>query len=622
LIRGYFEWSFYYPLASAGHIFSDWRGNLREKRKKLKLERTRKKEEKERLKKEREKEQVEVSSIEKDETIEKSGSVSHEELLESEESKTVGEGLHFKGEFKDQEEIDFEITEKVTEREGDYDKTIRKTSPRREYLFPSIDLLDAPPEISFEVSRDELKENADLLEKTLKDFGIEGRVVHVAPGPVITRYEIEPATGVRVSRIVSLSDDIARVLRAMRVRIIAPIPGKAAVGVEIPNRHMEMVHLKSIINSKKFLDAKSKLTVAVGKTTSGGIYITDLTKMPHLLIAGATGSGKSVCLNTIILSILYRARPDEVRLIMIDPKKLELSMYKALEGYHLITSEDLDEYVITKSSNAVLALRSAEVEMEKRYTLLADAVVRNIEEYNKKAEKSHGKVKALPYIVIIIDELADLILTAAREIEEPVARLAQMARAVGIHLIVATQRPSVDIITGPIKANFPCRMAFQVAQKTDSRTILDRNGAEKLLGRGDMLFLPPGQPEPVRLHNAFVSIEEIERVLEHIKNQPKPEEWELPSVMELQEEGEGEEIIGERDPLFEEAAHLVITHQQASVSLIQRRLRVGYSRAGRIIDELERAGIIGGFEGSKARDVLVDESYLENLKKPNNQRKE
>jgi len=482
------------------------------------------------------------------------------------------------------------------------------------YQLPDLDLLEMPPESKDSVSKEEMAENAQLLENALETFGVKGKVVNVSPGPIITRYEIEPATGVRVSKIAALADDLARILSAKRIRIVAPIPGKSVVGVEIPNRNPEMVYLRSIIGSRQFATAKSKLSIALGKTTSGEIYTLDLARMPHLLIAGATGSGKSVCINTIIASMLYLARPDEVKFVLIDPKKLELSIFKALEGYHLITCEDLDEFVITRADNAIVALRSIELEMERRYEILAGATVRNIDEYNNRVVSGELDKEFLPYIILIIDELADLMMTSAKEVEEPITRLAQMARAVGIHLIIATQRPSVDVITGVIKANFPARIAFQVASKVDSRTILDLNGAEKLLGRGDLLITTPQNPEPLRVHNAYISLEEIERVLEHIENQPKPGEVELPSVKEESVDEFGVYDTGEKDPLYYEALKLVATHQQGSISLLQRRLKIGYSRAARLIDDLERGGIVGPFTGSKARDVLVNEDYLERLR--------
>jgi S-DNA-T family DNA segregation ATPase FtsK/SpoIIIE len=389
------------------------------------------------------------------------------------------------------------------------------------------------------------------------------------------------------------------------------------VGGEIPNRKPEIVYFKSIVNSERFTIVDDKLVIALGKTANGEPFVFNLAKMPHLLIAGTTGSGKSVCINTLLMSVLYRAKPSEVKFILIDPKKLELSVYKALKEYHLITNDDIGEHVITRPQNAVLALRSAEVEMERRYTVLANATVRNIDEYNKKVADGLVEGEHLPYLLIVIDELADLMLTAGKEIEEPIARLAQMARAVGIHLVIATQRPSVDVITGVIRSNFPARIGFQVPTKIDSRTILDTGGAEKLLGKGDMLFLSPGRSEPIRIHNAFITLEEIERVMDHINEQPgSGDDFILPSAKEEEEEEESDdfELSTERDPLFEEALKLVVMHQQGSISLIQRRLRVGYSRAARLIDELEREGIVGPFTGSKAREVLVDTNYLEHLK--------
>ena len=506
---------------------------------------------------------------------------------------------------------EIEIEDAVIEDEVDYDEAHERV-PKREYKLPSVDLLMEPPPIASGQSKDVLLRKAELLIQTLETFGVDGRVTNIAPGPVITRYEVEPGPGIRVAKIANLSDDIARVMEAQSVRIIAPIPGKNSVGIELPNDEPEIVYFKSGINSPKFSESKSVLTIALGKTTAGEIFVADLAKMPHLLVAGATGSGKSVCINTIITSLLYRARPDQVKFIMIDPKKLELSTYKRLQGYHLITSESIDEYVITTPKNAIHALRSAELEMEKRYNLLSKKTVRNIEQYNERATGKDG-YDPIPYLVVLVDELADLMITAGKEIEEPIARLAQMARAVGIHLVIATQRPSVDVITGVIKANFPTRIAFKVAQKNDSRTILDQNGAEKLLGRGDMLFLAPGAPAPVRLHNAFVTLEEIEEVLDHIEDQPKPEEELLPAIVEEQDPSiAGSSGGGERDPLFDEAYRLVVLHQQGSVSMIQRRLRVGYARAGRLIDELERAGVVGPNTGSKARDVLIGPEVLDN----------
>lgn len=486
------------------------------------------------------------------------------------------------------------------------------------YQFPTSDLLDLVPEQDFELSWDDLDGQGRILEDTLTDFGIEGKVVKINPGPVITRFEVEPSPGIKVSKFTSLADDLARVMRAKRIRIVAPIPGKASIGIEIPNPTPQVVYFTEVVNAPQFQELESPLAIVLGKTIDGHIYTTDLGKMPHLLIAGATGSGKSVCINTIISSILFKAHPTEVQLVMIDPKRLELAPYRALRKHHLLFRPDLDEEVVTNSANAISMLKSMVLEMERRYELLAQAGVRNIEDFNKKvkagkftpADDQEDFNGPLPYIVLIVDELADLMLTAAKEVEEPIARLTQMSRAVGIHLIVATQRPSVDVITGVIKANFPCRIGFYVASKTDSRTILDMNGAEKLLGRGDMLFLPPGTPEPVRLHGAYLSTDEVERIVEHIGKQPKFPKMSMPIEQDEQVDIPGFDPNYQRDKLFGEAAKIVVHTGQGSVSILQRRLKVGYARAARLIDELEMAGIVGPFDGSKAREVLIGEQEL------------
>lgn len=508
----------------------------------------------------------------------------------------------------DGDEENIEIGEIVHEQEVKLDDLEDRKAPRRAYQLPSTDMLLDPEVKDFTYSKAELLKRADFLAQSLATFGVDGKVVNVLPGPVITLFEVEPAEGVRVNKFVQLSDDLARVMEASRVRVIAPIPGKSSVGIEIPNPDPEMVHFKSAVNSQKFANSKSILSLAIGKTTTGEIASLDLSAMPHLLIAGTTGSGKSVCLNIIICSILYRAKPDEVKFLIIDPKKVEMSLYSSLDGYHLLGTEDFDESIVTTTDNAVLALRALEKEMDRRYDVLADAVVRNIGEYNNKRVTAGKPI--LPYIVLIIDELADLMMLSAKDVETPIARLAQLSRSVGIHLVIATQRPSVDVITGVIKANFPARIAFQVATKIDSRTILDGMGAEKLIGRGDMLFLQPGASEPVRLHGGYITIEEIEAIMEHIVSQPKPQELKLAGVREVA----GSSFTldeGSSDELFREAVGLVITHQQGSISLLQRRLKVGYARAARLIDQMEQAGIVGPFTGSKAREVLVDESYLQ-----------
>jgi S-DNA-T family DNA segregation ATPase FtsK/SpoIIIE len=494
---------------------------------------------------------------------------------------------------------------------GDLDSMEERQTRWRQYKFPAVELLTEPPAVEETESREELLDKAKELERALATFKVEGKVVSISPGPIITLFEVEPGEGVRVNKFTVLADDLARIMSAERIRVIAPIAGTKHVGVEIPNRRPATVYLRSIINSDDYVASRSPLTVALGKTTGGEAYCFDLAQMPHLLIAGTTGSGKSVCINTIITSYLYRVKPDEVKFILIDPKKLELTSYRTLEGYHLITTPGIGEYVLTTPKSAVAALRAALVEMERRYALFSEATVRNIEEYRSKVAKN-PEMEIVPYIVIIIDELADLMMISGKDVEGPITRLAQMSRAVGIHLVIATQRPSVDVITGLIKANFPARIAFQVATKVDSRTILDQMGAEKLLGRGDLLYLPPGTSEPIRLHAAYISLNEITDILNHIQQQPQPEEIFLPDDVETVEEDDIA-IAGENDELFNEAARLVIAQRQASVSMLQRRFRIGYSRAGRLIDELERAGIISGYSGSKARDVLVDETYLEEL---------
>ena len=503
------------------------------------------------------------------------------------------------------------IEEETEIEEGDLDAEKERRAKYRQYKMPILEYLHDPIEVRNFHSEEELKEKANQLVHALDTYGVAGKVVRISPGPIITLFEIEPAEGVRVNKFTNLSDDLARVMKAKRVRIIAPIPGSKSVGIELPNDNPSTVFLKNIINSEQYIQSESKLSISLGKTTTGDAYVFDLGEMPHILVAGATGAGKSVCINTMIISILYKAKPDEVKFILIDPKKVELATYKSIEGYHLITAPNLDEYVMTTPENAVGILDSAIVEMERRFQVFSDARVRNISEYHYRRKES-PELETIPYVVVVIDELADLMLTSGRAIEEPITRLAQKARAVGIHLIVATQRPSVDVITGVIKSNFPARIAFQVASKVDSRTIIDQMGAEKLLGRGDMLFLLPGTASPIRLHNAYVTLDEIEAVTKHISNQPKPEEVVLPETRKKKTDGEF--VFEEhQDELLRDAAVLVIQNQQASVSLLQRKFRIGYSRAGRLIDELESFGIISGYSGSKAREVLVDESYLDSI---------
>ena len=536
-------------------------------------------------------------------TIKKSEEIIQEEDLTDKE-------MHTSESNKDIES-DLSIEKEVVEKEVDIDEKRSSSIIRKDWKFPSTDLLEYISDDSEELSTDYLKDRAEFLRNSISTFGVQGQTGSIKTGPIITLFEIEPAEGVRVNKFVQLSDDIARVMEADRVRVLAPIPGTSLVGVEIPNDNPQTIYLKSVINSEKYLKSKAKLKLAIGKGILGDIAILDLVEMPHLLIAGTTGSGKSVSLNTIIVSLLYQLKPDEVKFVIIDPKKVEMSLYKGLEDHYLLKFDGIDESIITKKDNAILALRSLEKEMDARYDLLAEAGKRNISEYNGMMKKS--KKDLMPYIVLMVDELADLMMYSPRDVEAPIARLAQLARAVGIHLVIATQRPSVDVITGVIKANFPARIAFQVATKIDSRTILDVNGADKLIGKGDMLYVKPGSSSPVRMHGAFVTLKEIEDLVEYISKQPKPSEIILETVRDNTSSLGGNEN-GIEDELLEQAIEIVVMSKQGSISLLQRRLSVGYSRAARLIDEMERLKIVGSFTGSKAREVLVDESYLETIK--------
>ncbi|NWG02372.1 MAG: DNA translocase FtsK 4TM domain-containing protein, partial [Syntrophaceae bacterium] len=499
-------------------------------------------------------------------------------------------------------------------------ETFEFVETSKAFQLPPISLLEAEVDKRQKIDRDSLIMNSRILEKKLLDYGVEGKVVEVRPGPVITVYEFEPAPGVKVSRIVNLADDLALALSALSIRIVAPIPGKAVVGIEVPNTNRETVYLKEIIDSDPFRTFKSKLSFGLGKDISGEPFVVDLARMPHLLVAGSTGSGKSVSINAMVCSILFKATPEEVRFLMIDPKMLELSDYEGIP--HLLLP------VVTNPKKAAVALKWLVEEMERRYTVLAEKGVRNIEHYHQKMEKEwkeKGKVykrkgdvleggeekpaepmERLPYIVVVIDELADLMMISSREVEEAITRLAQMARAVGIHLILATQRPSVDVLTGIIKANFPARISFQVTSKVDSRTILDTIGAEHLLGYGDMLFLPPGSSKLTRLHGAFVSSSEIKRVVEFWKKQGKPSYLDPSILVEVKKEkeaaGEAEE---EYDEKYDEAVAFVAETGQASISLIQRRFRIGYNRAARIVEKMEEEGVVGPSDGIKPREVLV-----------------
>ena len=473
-----------------------------------------------------------------------------------------------------------------------------KTSP---FSLPSPDLLEDYPQDDKKISRQEMARNAKILEEKLADFGVYGKVTEVCPGPVVTMYEYRPAAGIKISRVVGLANDLAMALRAMSVRVVAPLPEKAAIGIEIPNKNRELVSLKELIQAEEFSETKDPLSFVLGKDVMGKIVLANLAKMPHLLIAGATGTGKSVCINTILASLLFRCHPDNLKLLLIDPKRIELNSYEGIP--HLLHP------VVTDVKMATNVLRWAVAEMERRYELLADLGVRNIDNYNKALatktpEASSLEHQPLPFIVIIIDELSDLMMVASKEVEELIIRLAQMARAAGIHLILATQRPSVDVITGLIKANIPSRISFQVSSRTDSRTILDTNGAESLLGDGDMLFLPPGTAKLQRIHGAYISDKEVHRLTEFLKAQRTPEyekaiaEFSKPSQKEAHEQ---EEV----DEKYEEALEIVKQTGQASISMLQRKLRVGYNRAARMIEMMEKEGIVGPSDGSKPREVYL-----------------
>jgi len=466
------------------------------------------------------------------------------------------------------------------------------------FQLPSLDLLNTPPPVSERQVSEDLQMNARVLEETLREFGIEASVVNIDRGPTVTRYELTPAPGVKLTKIVSLADDLALVMKAASCHVVAPIPGKGRVGVDVPNSTTTMVYLKEIVAAREFAGHASPLALPVGKDVSGQAILTDLRDCPHLLIAGATGSGKTVCLNSLLTGILLHASPDQVKFLMVDPKMVELALFNDIP--HLVAP------VVTNAKKAAMALHWAVEEMERRYQLLAGAGVRNIDMYNKRDAADDGP--PLPYLVIIIDELADLMMIASQDVEGAIARLAQLSRAVGIHIILATQRPSVDVITGVIKANFPSRIAFQVASKVDSRTILDMNGADKLVGRGDLLFLRPGTAKPIRAQGAFVTDAEIERITQFLKQQRGPsydERW-------LEKAQQPEALAGfEKDELYEMAKQLVLDTGQASTSLLQRRLRLGYGRAARILDLMEQEGLVGPPQGSRPRDVLVTRESLQ-----------
>lgn len=511
--------------------------------------------------------------------------------------------------------------EEARERKNDANKNRVKQEPVNNeippeinsgnFQLPSLNLMSKHVKLKSSRINKDITENVRILEDTLDSFGVKARVTEVSRGPAITRYELQPAPGVKVARIVSLADDIALSLAAPGVRIEAPIPGKAAVGIEVPNKEISMVHVRELLESPDFDKANSKLTIALGKDIAGNPIIANLAQMPHMLIAGATGSGKSVCMNTIIASILYKAKPDEVKMIMIDPKMVELNTYNGIP--HLISP------VVTDPKKAASALRWVVKEMENRYELFARTGSKDIIRYNKGVvgKTIESEKGFLPSIVVIIDELADLMMVAPADVEDAICRLAQMARAAGIHLLVATQRPSVDVITGLIKANIPSRIAFAVSSSTDSRTILDMAGAEKLLGKGDMLFFPVGAPKPIRVQGAFLSDKEVEALVDFLKKQGQPEFAE--GVTQADQHSTVEPP--EDDELFQDAVRILIESGQASISMLQRRLRIGYARAARLIDMMEERGIVGGYEGSKPRAILMTLDQFQRMFENKNQEK-
>ena len=507
---------------------------------------------------------------------------------------------------EEEDEVDA-TSRKLVEDFGEFDPTLELAN----YQFPGIDLLkDYNKGKSITIDQSELESNKNKIVDTLKNYKIGIAEIKATVGPTVTLYEIIPEAGIRISKIKNLEDDIALSLSALGIRIIAPIPGKGTIGIEVPNQNPSIVPMRTVIASSKFQETKMALPIAFGKTISNETYVVDLAKMPHLLMAGATGQGKSVGLNVILTSLLYQKHPAEVKFILVDPKKVELTLFNKIERHYLAKMPDVEEAIITDNSKVINTLNSLCVEMDARYDLLKDAMVRNIAEYNEKfkarklnPENGH---KFLPYIVLVVDEFADLIMTAGKEVETPIARLAQLARAIGIHLIIATQRPSVNVITGMIKANFPARLAFRVTSKIDSRTILDAGGADQLIGRGDMLFTQGN--DLVRLQCAFVDTPEVERITDFIGSQKAyPDAHMLPEYVGEESGTSLDDNVDERDKRFKEAAEIIVTAQQGSASLLQRKMKLGYNRAGRIIDQLEAAGIVGPFEGSKARQVLISD---------------
>lgn len=504
----------------------------------------------------------------------------------------------------DEDVMEENLAAKLVADFGLFDPTLELSN----YKFPTIDLLKEYASVGITINQQELEDNKNNIVETLRNYKIDIAQIKATVGPSVTLYEIVPEAGIRISKIKSLEDDIALSLSALGIRIIAPIPGKGTIGIEVPNKNPTMVPMKTVIASTKFQEAEMELPIALGKTISNETFVVDLAKMPHLLMAGATGQGKSVGLNAVLTSLLYKKHPAEVKFVLVDPKKVELTLFNKIERHYLAKLPDSEEAIITHNDKVINTLNSLCIEMDNRYSLLKDAMVRNIKEYNekfkaRKLNPEHGH-QFLPYIVLVVDEFADLIMTAGKEVETPIARLAQLARAIGIHLIIATQRPSVNVITGMIKANFPARIAFRVTSKIDSRTILDTGGADQLIGRGDMLF--SNGNDLVRIQCAFVDTPEVEKIVDYIGSQKAyATAYQLPEYVGEESNVKLDIDISERDAMFREAAEIIVTAQQGSASLLQRKLKLGYNRAGRLIDQLEAAGIVGPFEGSKARNVNI-----------------
>ena len=542
-------------------------------------------------------------------TIEKASEINLEPTIKTPESEpeiiTTNDEAFVIEQAADEDVIEENLAAKLVADFGEFDPTLELSN----YKFPTIDLLKEYTSVGITINQEELEENKNRIVETLKNYKIDIAQIKATVGPSVTLYEIVPEAGIRISKIKSLEDDIALSLAALGIRIIAPIPGKGTIGIEVPNKNPTMVPMKTVISSAKFQEAEMELPIALGKTISNETFVVDLAKMPHLLMAGATGQGKSVGLNAVLTSLLYKKHPAEVKFVLVDPKKVELTLFNKIERHYLAKLPDDSDAIITDNTKVILTLNSLCIEMDNRYSLLKDAMVRNIKEYNdkfksRKLNPENGH-RFLPYIILVVDEFADLIMTAGKEVETPIARLAQLARAIGIHLIIATQRPSVNVITGIIKANFPARIAFRVTSKIDSRTILDTQGADQLIGRGDLLY--SNGNDLVRVQCAFVDTPEVEKIVDYIGSQKAyASAYLLPEY--VGEEGSSVNLefdISERDSLFREAAEIIVTAQQGSASLLQRKLKLGYNRAGRLIDQLEAAGVVGPFEGSKARSVNI-----------------